>query len=159
MRNIARICIDQGGDAEALASTLQRVGLSASLRKVMGNKLHSLRHSFVVVAAAGESVTLCSGCSAAALRYTNTPLQPVPGTFIARRHADASSAGTLGTYIVDPAFRDAFAVAHPTPRYAAIVASLPQEVVATPVSRAASCGGQGRTAAVAAACRRCCGLQ
>lgn len=46
--------IDQGGDAAALASTLQRVGLSARLQSVRGNKLHSLAHNFVVVAAAGE---------------------------------------------------------------------------------------------------------
>lgn len=97
LRNISRIVIDQGGDAAALATTLQRVNLSARLETVRGNKLHSLRHTFVVVAA-----------------------------------ADPSATGSLGSYIVDPSFRDAFAIAHPTPRYAAIVASLPQEAVAAP---------------------------
>ena len=56
--------IDQGGDAAALASTLQRVGLSARLQTVRGNKLHSLAHTFVVVAAAGELHVLLAGAPA-----------------------------------------------------------------------------------------------
>lgn len=80
----------------SVAATLQRLGLSAAVRTAAGNKLQSLRHEFVVVAA-----------------------------------ADASDAG-VATYVVDPCFREQFEIAHPTPRYDAIVKSLPQEVVATP---------------------------
>jgi hypothetical protein len=46
--------------------------------------------------------------------------------------ADGSDSGS-STYVVDPNFRDSFVVAHPTPRYSAVLEGVDQEVVATQV--------------------------
>ena len=46
--------------------------------------------------------------------------------------ADAGCTG-LATFIVDPNFKDTLSVAHPTPRYAALLDSLPPAVVASKV--------------------------
>lgn len=48
--------------------------------------------------------------------------------------ADAGCTG-LATFIVDPNFKDTLSVAHPTPRYAALLDSLPSAVVASKVRR------------------------
>lgn len=45
---------------------------------------------------------------------------------------DGGDSGS-STFVVDPHFRDSFLVAHPTPRYAALLEALPQEVVTTQV--------------------------
>lgn len=46
---------------------------------------------------------------------------------------DTSMAG-LSTVIVEPNFRDCFCIAHPTPRFAALLDALPSAVVASRVS-------------------------
>lgn len=48
--------------------------------------------------------------------------------------ADTSATG-LATYVVEPNFRDCFCVAHPTPRFTAVLEALPAAVVAERVSR------------------------
>jgi hypothetical protein len=47
--------------------------------------------------------------------------------------ADTSATG-LATYVVEPNFRDSFCVAHPTPRFSAVLEGLPSAVVAERVS-------------------------
>lgn len=63
--------------------------------------------------------------------------------------ADARSRAGLSTYIVEPNFKDAFCVAHPTPRYAALLEGLPAAVVTSQVR--ACCGG----GEVGTCCCRC----
>lgn len=54
--------------------------------------------------------------------------QGVRHSYISVCLPDTSRTG-LGTYIVEPNFRDSFCVAHPTPRYAAVLEGLPAAVV------------------------------
>jgi hypothetical protein len=47
--------------------------------------------------------------------------------------ADTGSTG-LSSFVVEANFRDSFCVAHPTPRFAAVLDGLPNAVVANKVS-------------------------
>ena len=144
-------------DPAALAAVLQRLGYSAKLQEATAS-LHKfkqgVRHQFVSVClpgARGRGERVCLPRLAATLPPPpHAPLRPERNTARARTNnppdpsrfplacpplllfADTGRTG-LSSYIVEPNFRDCFCVAHPTPRYAAVLEALPQAVVADKV--------------------------
>jgi len=103
-----------------LADTLRKLGYPVKLRTALGggwggNCLRNLRHSFLAVTLNGSSNSN-NTATAAASALTN--------------NATASASASPCTVLVDPRFRDQFEIAHPTPRYARIVAEVPSELVA-----------------------------
>jgi uncharacterized protein (TIGR01615 family) len=100
-----------------LADTLRKLGYPVKLRTALGggwggNCLRNLRHSFLAVTLNGSSNNNEAAASAALTNNSTT--------------ASASPCAVL----VDPRFREQFEIAHPTPRYARILAEVPAELVA-----------------------------
>ncbi len=75
-----------------------------------------------------HTILLACTCRHCRRRSPLTLLLPCPPLAA----ADAGCTG-LATYIVEPNFKDTLSVAHPTPRYAALLDSLPPAVVASKV--------------------------
>lgn len=140
-------------DCDALCAVLQRLGYSAKLHD-SSSALHKfrrgVRHQFISVCLPG----VCEGSQAGPCRRYSLPAplhctdvlpslrRPAPQPSLTHRPlhactpahacADASLTG-LATYIVEPNFKDSFCVAHPTPRYDALLSGLPVAVVASTV--------------------------
>ncbi|KAH7623944.1 hypothetical protein Ndes2526B_g01194 [Nannochloris sp. 'desiccata'] len=102
-----------------LADTLRKLGYPVKLRTALGggwggNCLRNLRHSFLAVTLTGSSNSNNTAAGSAALTNSST----------------ATSSTSPCTVLVDPRFREQFEIAHPTPRYARILAEVPAELVA-----------------------------
>ena len=141
-------------DPAALAAVLQRLGYSAKLQEATAS-LHKfkqgVRHQFVSVCLPGAKRAGCACCGwqppcvplalplpqerNTARRSITTPPDPSPLLRSPSPLHDCADTGRTGlsSYIVEPNFRDCFCVAHPTPRYAAVLDALPQAVVADKV--------------------------
>lgn len=143
-------------DCGALCSVLQRLGYSAKLHESTASLYtfkQGVRHQYITVCLPGgfqdQAVACCAACvlpEAVILQLSRTqpsfslqhsafrfPPCLILATAPATCAADASLAG-LSTVIVEPNFRDCFCIAHPTPRFEALLDSLPAAVVASRVS-------------------------
>lgn len=103
-----------------LADTLRKLGYPVKLRTALGGGwggscLRNLRHSFLAVTLTGNSNSNNTAASA-----------PIKNTAV------AAASSSPCTVLVDPRFREQFEIAHPTPRYARILAEVPAELVAPP---------------------------
>jgi uncharacterized protein (TIGR01615 family) len=99
-----------------LADTLRKLGYPVKLRTALGGGwggscLRNLRHSFLAVTLSGSSNSNNTAAAAAVA-------------------APSATASAPCTVLVDPRFREQFEIAHPTPRYARILAEVPAELVA-----------------------------
>ena len=144
-------------DPAALCSVLQRLGYTAKLHESTASLFsfkQGVRHSYISVClpgalGRGQEERHARARSRAHLwalanalhcaRSVAAPCPPPPcqrlhpgPTPLPFRSADSSAAG-LATYIVEPNFRDCFCIAHPTPRFAALLDGVPPVAVASKV--------------------------
>ena len=141
-------------DPQRLVGVLRRLGYSVMLQNstaTLHKFKHGVRHQYLTVCLPG-ACRVGEGDGRVACRHTAAICRSAASTnrqhsltycrCFLFTHADAASPAGMKTVIVETAWRDSFSVAHPTPRYAAILAACPSTIVADRVSWAGA--GAGR---------------
>ena len=124
---------EQATDVESLGRRLSRLGYRCTITNSLGGGdgqdcLKNLRHKFLTCTAPG---TLRVHAAAHSPPHTRCLLRYMPAhrTHTTCAAAAPGSSQARQQYVVDPVFKDQFEIAKPTPRYAALLASLPDDFV------------------------------